>query len=268
MSQSHHATSTRSSPALGSRDNFWGEVSPEPSDESDGLDDLRHHELRELVREECGIDHPAGDADDLRELLRTERADDYAEPGPCTSVEERAAWVAHDILRGAAPKHSPIAKHAPPYVNSMSDDLEAADVCTLTAWHWNGDADLIEESDRSALHRERIAVEMTDPVVHVPKRYEGPAYPEHDYRQHRRRSRYDPEHGYISGPELGDLPFSEFLDVVELVLDIARSRHSFSEPRLAGWRSDARALKQQPTTSDEQALTTILAEMFGEIDGD
>jgi hypothetical protein len=261
---SHSPTQTAESPSLGSRENFWGELSDD--DPENDLGDLKRPELLTIAREECDADAPeCNSAADLRELIRAARdEDEYEEPTECISTREIAEWKVHRILREAAPKYSPIARHAPPFVTPVSESVEPADLCTLTAWLWGGDADTIECSDRAALHRENATVDMTDPCAWVPKRYESAQFGSFDYRQRRRRTRYDTEFGYVSGPALGDRPREEFLGLIDVVLSNAKVEHSFSDEKIEGWRRDAQAMKAASDLSDEEALTRLLADIFDE----
>jgi len=195
-------------------------------------------------------------------LIRAERADSYEEPSECVTTREIAEWKAHRLLREAAPKYSPIARHAPPYVTPVSETVAPEDLCTLTAWLWGGDSNRIERSDRAALHRANVTAEMTDPCAWVPKRHEGGQFGSFDYTQRRRRTRYDTEFGYISGPALGDRSTEAFLELIDVILANAVAEHSFSHDKIDGWRRDAQAMKAASDLSDEEALTRLLADIF------
>jgi hypothetical protein len=269
MSQSPHQTAD--APALGARENFWGDVADDTDEEpeSDHLDDCSHSKLVEITRQQCDVENPTGSTDELKALIRAARDDKSDDkPEPCYSSETIAEWKAHKILRQAADKHSPIAKHAPPYVCPISDEIEAARLSTLTAWLFDGDVDpdRVERSDRTALHRENTVVEMTDPLIHVPRESEGIRFGIREFGQFRLRSRYDPEHGYISGLTLGDQPTGQFMEIVEIVLQNAKSTFSFADEKLDEWRRDARRLKSFPDKSDQDVLATILKEMFEQAD--
>lgn len=266
MSQSQ--THTADAPALGARKNFWGESDDSDDDQGDELDDCRRPALLTIARQETDLDAPeCHTAAELREEIRDARDDDEDadRPSPCVSASDIAEWKAHQILCQTSPKYSPIAKHAPPFVRSISSTSEAARVCSLTAWLWGGDEDRIERSDRTALHRENVTVEMTEPVLHVPNRYEDGQFGTFDYGQRRYRSRFDPEYGYVTGPVLGDRPAEEFLDLVNVVLANAAAEHSFSESKIDRWRRDAHRMKHSTDYSDEETLATILEEMYDDV---
>ena len=257
MSQSTHPASA---PALGSRENFWGES--DDTDESDHLDDCSYSELVDIASKRCDVENPTGTADELKALIRAAREDDEDEPEPCLSLQTIAEWKAHQLLRETAEKHSPIAKYAPPYVCPVSDEIEAARLSTLTAWLFGGDPDAVARSDRTAMHHTNCEVEMTDPEVVVPRVSEGERFGIREYGQHRLRSRYDPEHGYVTGPTLGDRPADEFLELIDIVLANAAVEHGFCEDKLEKWRRDAKRMKGHSDKSDEDVLATILEEMF------
>lgn len=251
-------TSTRSrqssrAEALGSRENWWGEPDVDELRETP-IGELSTRDLRRYVRHET--DHNVGvdrmDEKALRSYARKLRDGGHAEQ-PSVTAYEIARWKAHQVLRGVADKHSATAKHGSP-------DRGWPAAFGLVFAHLDG-VSLVRDHDPLAIHTERCDVELTEPIVHVPKI--GPkTHGDIEFGQYRHRRRVDPEHGYIGGVAFDDLPICEFLDVVEIVLETIQSRHGYAQRRIDAWLGLAKDLKQDPTMSDQDVLTAVLTEIY------
>ncbi|EMA45245.1 hypothetical protein [Halobiforma nitratireducens] len=161
---------------------------------------------------------------------------------------ERAEYVAHSILRQTGTLVCPIALNAEP------DRL-----ASLFEWLETGEAET--GHDPTAIHQEQQKVELTEPEVYVPlqttREFGGKP---REYGQRPKRSRYNPEHGYIVGPQILDRPEEEFMQIVEYVLDhmVADDDIGLSQAERDRLEHDARRLKQNGDYRDTDALATIL----------
>lgn len=172
---------------------------------------------------------------------------------------EKSEWVAHKILREVATKLCPIARFEPPFKPGLFG-LDAGHVSNLAAWMWGGDQDRID-SDPLALHRVNCDIELTDPELHIAKTFEGTSVTI-DYGHHGHRSRFNPEHGYVTGPYLSDVGEEEFLTVVDLVLQNALAENMILSTDVSELRRDAQRMKQTPDYDDETALSLILEDIY------
>lgn len=167
---------------------------------------------------------------------------------------ERAEWVAHDILKQTGTLVCPIALNAEP-------DRMAS----LFEWLETGEAKT--GHDPGSIHTENKRVELTEPEVFVPlqtrEEYGGKTK---EYGQRPSRSRYNPEHGYIVGPQILDRSTEEFMDIVELVLGhmVADTDIGLSERERDRLERDARRLKESGDRRDTDVLATILEDALTE----
>lgn len=246
-------STTQSRPALGSRENFWGE--PDVDELADTpVSELSVRDLRRYVEHTTSHSVPVDRMDEpaLRSYARRLRAGGH-ETQPSVTAQEIARWKAHQVLRERADKLSKSALHEPP-----NRQLAAAFACVFE--HLEG-VEPVRDHNPLAIHTERCEVELTDPELYVPKDHEG-SIRHVEYGQHRYRRRYDPEHGYIGGVVLDDLPTAEFLEIVELVLGTIQERHHFREERIERWFGLAKRLKREPEMTDEDVLTALLTEVY------
>ena len=241
--------------ALGSRENFWyDETTPLEELKDTPLGQLNVHELRRLVRETTpfNIEVDVMGEDELRKWIR-DRRENPDRPTECVTNYERASWKAHKVLREIATPVSKTAKHAPP-----DRGLEP-----LFAWLFaDSEDDLIRDHDPLSIHTERCEVELTRPVVHVPREYWGEEFGVTEYGQKRFRRRFDPEHGYLGGVDFEDLPMDKFMTLVEDVLADLKVEHSFRQSKIDGWLEDAKQLKRKQDITDQDALTEVLFRVF------
>ncbi|ELZ05729.1 hypothetical protein [Natrialba aegyptia] len=161
---------------------------------------------------------------------------------------ERAQWVAHDILKQAATLACPIALNADP--NRLA---------SLFEWLENGTARTGHDPD--AMHTDNEVVELTDPEIYMPLQtsedYGGRPL---EYGQRPSRSRINPEHGYIVGPQILDMAEDEFLAIIDMVLDhlVADSAIGLSKRERDKLARDSRRLKQAGDRRDTDVLATII----------
>jgi len=129
------------------------------------------------------------------------------------------AWVAKGMLKDRAPLYCPHALNDAPYVTPISETLEPADLCTLSAWLWGGNENRISASDRTATHRENDEVELTEDTLFAP------VSEIHDNGQVElgttsRPFRVNEEHGYLpNGPIFGNRPIDELKKDIYAILE-------------------------------------------------
>ena len=165
---------------------------------------------------------------------------------------ERAEWVAHDILKQTGELVCPIALNGDP-------DRMAA----LFEWLERGEARTGHNPD--ALHTDNRKVEISEPDVFVPletsTEYGGRPLV---YGQRPHRTRHNPEHGYIVGPQILDRPTDEFLEIVYLVLDHLENAVGLTADEREVLERDARRLKESGDRGDEDVLATIIHDATSE----
>jgi len=167
---------------------------------------------------------------------------------------ERAQWVAHDILKQTAELVCPIALNAEP------DRLAA-----LFEWLETGEAET--GHDPTAMHHENEKVELTEPEMFVPletsEEYGGKPL---EYGQRPHRNRFNPEHGYIVGPQILDRSEDEFMAITNMVLDHLRADTSsgLSQRERDKLERDARRMKQAGNRRDTDVLATIIEDATSE----
>lgn len=161
---------------------------------------------------------------------------------------ERAEYVAHSLLKQTGNLVCPIALNAPP------DRLAA-----LFEWLRNGEARTGHDPD--ALHGDNELVELTEPEEYLPLQtsdeYGGKPL---EYGQRTKRSRYNPEHGYIVGPQILDRPEDEFMEITGFVLDHLSTdgEQGLSKRERDKLERDAQRLKQTGDRRDTDILATII----------
>ena len=167
---------------------------------------------------------------------------------------ERSQWVAHDILKQTGELVCPIALNAEP-------DRIAA----LFEWLEEGKAKT--GHDPTAMHHENGKVELTEPEMFVPletsEEYGGRTL---EYGQRPHRNRYNPEHGYIVGPQILDRPEEEFMEIARMVLDHLQTDDSsgLSQRERDKLERDARRMKQAGDRRDTEVLATIIEDATSE----
>lgn len=80
-------------------------------------------------------------------------------------------------------------------------------------------------------------IELTDPEIYVPdgdERYST-----------NRRYRYNPDHGYIADPLVGDQPTEQFLEVVDIVLSVGTAYQQLRAKTADRIRTLAQTRKRQ-----------------------
>ncbi|WP_254810717.1 hypothetical protein [Natronosalvus amylolyticus] len=132
----------------------------------------------------------------------TDTNTETSEPQPVNYERERAAWIAHRILKETATLACPITLNEPP--NNPA---------ALWQWLEHGEAD--SGHDPSALHRANEVIELTDAEYWVP--CEDSDDLANGYGPH--PSRVNLEYGYIAGPQILDRPTAAFMSVVNALLD-------------------------------------------------
>jgi len=167
---------------------------------------------------------------------------------------ERAQWVAHDILKQTGELVCPVALNAEP------DRLAA-----LFEWLEHGEAET--GHDPTAMHHENGKVELTEPEMFMPletsEDYGGRPL---EYGQRPHRNRYNPEHGYIVGPQILDRSEDEFMAITNMVLDHLQTDDSsgLSQRERDKLERDARRLKQAGDRRDTDVLATIIEDATSE----
>ena len=173
--------------------------------------------------------------------------------GPCPDYEfDLAAWKAHKFLKDGGELVSPVTKFAPP---NRPD-------CAV----WTPAFALIFDDehiahDPAALHTENFDAAMSEPVVFVPKRHDGPGR-SFDYRQQSHRSRYD-ELGHLCGPVIRDRPMEAFLTVVREWLRLRAYRRGEAVATLDDRHQilrDARRMKMSGEYRDTEILAQLIRE--------
>lgn len=160
--------------------------------------------------------------DDAGNPIPPDQQDDQDDDGHAeTYGTDKWAFVAKGMLKERAPLFCPHALHDAPYVTPISDDVEPAELATLSAWLWGGNEDRITASNRLATHRDNAEVELTDDTQFAP------VSEIHDNGQVELGTSYRPfrineEHGYLpSGPIFGNRPIEELQQDIWAILESA-----------------------------------------------
>ncbi|MFD1527501.1 MULTISPECIES: hypothetical protein [Halobacteriales] len=157
------------------------------------------------------------------------------------SPYRRDSWVGEDETdrpRGHDPAefdyHAERAAHvAHQYLKETSQRL----LCPITL---NADPGADE-----SIHDANHAVELSEPEVHLPlqtsEEYGGKPL---EYGQNPNRVRYNPEYGYIVGPQIPDRPTPQFMSVLDDLLEHWRDELDLRDGEVDKLRRDGHRLKQ------------------------
>ena len=156
--------------------------------------------------------HPGHGEDDV-DAGESDEQDD-AGPHIERPGTSRAEWIAHKVLKATAPL-----------------------ICPITA---NADPD----EDDLAMHEVNHEIELTDPELYVEASGVdvGDGKMRKMYGDHRRH-RYNPVYGYITGPQIADQPTEQFLQVVDIVLELGMLNEGLREKTADRIRTLARVRK-------------------------